>query len=1158
MGLQLILGRAGAGKTHTCWEEIKQELEKGESSVPLILLVPEQATFQNEMALASMVPGGGIMRAQVLSFQRLAYRVLQEVGGCARIFLDELGKKMILRELLEQHKGKLKIFSRAVEQPGFVDSLAEILSELKNYCIPPQKLEDLLQQEPMADQALLQAKLHDLFLIYQALEEYLASKYLDPDGYLLLLAERLEKSKLVAGAKVWLDGFSGFTPAEYKVLEKILQRAQQVKITLCLEPRQVRGSLMETELFYPTRETMLKLESLAQKAGVEIEPPLVLGDPCPYRFREAKPLAHLEKYFFQRPAPSFVGEPAGLKLVAAANRRAEVEAVAREILRLCREEGYRFRDVALILRDLEPYEQLIRTVFADYDIPFFIDRKRTVMHHPLVELIRSALEVLEENWAYEPVFRYLKTDLVPISREEVDLLENYVLAHGLRGKSWTQGQDWNYRRHYTLDEEEEELKPEEELELKLINEARERAAKDLLAFSRRLQKCENVRQMAEALFKLLMDLGVPQKLNEWCQEAQERGRLEEAQEHAQVWSGIVNLLDQLVEAMGEEKMSLPNFSQVLEAGLENLRLGLIPPGLDQVLVNNLEHSRNPNVRGAFVLGLNDGVYPLRMKEEGLLSEREREGLNRQGLELAPGSKRRLFDEQYLIYMALTRASHYLWLSYPLADEEGKALMPSMVISRVKELFPQLEEEVCTLEPGGGTKEALDFVSHPDRTLAYLAAQLREAKAGREISPLWWQVYNYFVQEPSLKEKAKGVLAGLFHVNNEKSLSTPLSRRLYGHPYRSSVSRLEKFAACPFQHFLSYGIRLQERSIYKLEAPDLGQFFHAALKLFVDKLRERGWEWGDLSRRECGELAEEVVGELAPKLQNEILLSTARHRYLTGKLRRTVERAALVLTEHARRGSFRPLALELDFGPQGKLPPLKVDLGNGLTLELTGRIDRVDWACCGGKNYLRVIDYKSGFSKLSLSDIFYGLKLQLLAYLEVVLTFCQHLTGEEALPAGVLYFSVKDPLISAPGPLTPEEVEQEILKKLKMQGYVVAEAQVVREMDRRISGYSQLLPVGLKNDDTFYANSSALSLEQFRLLRQHLQDTLKQLALEILNGNVRIHPYQKNGIRSCQYCRYKAVCHFDPLLAENTYRILSEDKAEEIWLRLKKKGGETGE
>lgn len=1157
MSLQFILGRAGSGKTHTCWEEIRWELQQEEASPPLILLVPEQATFQDELALASTPGLGGIMRAQVLSFQRLAWRVLQEVGGSARVLLDDLGKRMALRGLLEQHKDKLQLFYRAADQPGFIDSLADALSELKAYCLTPATIKGVLDSGLLVAHGLLGVKLQDLYLLYQKLEEYLASQYLDPDDYLLLLAERLEKSPTVQDAKIWLDGFSGFTPQEYKVLEKLLQVAGEVKITLCLEPKGSSQKPNETELFYPTKETLFKVESLARRLGVTVREPVVLAAAVPYRFREAEELAYLEKYFFQRPAAPYRGQTSRIKLVAAANRRAEVEGVAREITRLSREQGLRWREIAVILRDLEPYEQLIATVFTDHGIPFFIDRKKTVLHHPLVELIRSALEVIETNWNYEPVFRYLKTDLVPLSREKVDLLENYCLAHGLRGKSWTDGKPWSYRRQYTVGEE-TELTPWEEQELALINEARTVAAGDLLVLSQKLKEAKNVREMATALFELLASLNVQAKLNAWSKAAQQQGRLEEAREHVQVWNEILNLLDQIVEALGEEELSLEYFSKVLETGLESLRLGLIPPALDQVLVNNLEHSRNPNVKAAFVLGINDGVFPQRAKEEGLFSEVERENLKRYGLELAPGSRRRLFDEQFLIYLALTRASRYLWLSYPLADEEGRALMPSVVIARVKELLPHLPEKICTVEPTVSGEDEEEFISHPGRTLSFLAARLREAKAGRELSPLWWEVYNYFVDDPLCAAKSRWVLQSLFHRNNEGNISGTVSRALYGKRFRSSVSRLEKYASCPFAHFLSYGLRLQERSIYRLAAPDLGQFFHAALKIFVERLEAQNLEWGVLSRQECSRLTSEVVKELAPKLQNEILLSTARYRYLTRKLQQTVERAALVLTEHARRGSFRPVGLELGFGTGEKLPPLLFDLGNGLTMELTGRIDRVDLARCATGNYFRIIDYKSNFSRLTLEDIYHGLKLQLLAYLDVILNHAELLTGEPGKPAGILYFSVKDPLIPSGGPMPLEQLEKEIYKKLKMQGYVLADAEVVKEMDRAISGHSELIPAALKNDGTFHANSRVLTPEQFELLRKHLRETLQLVGREIMAGKVKIEPYRKGNNTSCQYCNFKPVCQFDLLLEDNVYRLLSEDCKEEIWLKFALKGVEAVE
>lgn len=1157
VSVQFIVGRAGTGKTTVCWSEIRRELQQSQEGQPLILLVPEQATFQNEQVLAATPGLNGLMRVQILSFRRLAWRVLQEVGGCARINLDDLGKKMILRELIERRAGELKFFARAAEQYGFVESLAETLSEFKSYCIAPADLHALVEDEKLLNHELLAAKLHDLGLLYGDLQNYLATGYLDPDDYLLLLAERLAESSLITGAKIWIDGFIGFTPQEYNVLAEIFLAAAEVYITLCVEEQEAGQAMKETHFMYPTWQTLLNLQALAKNLHVPLKETVSCSPLIPHRFSQANDLAHLEKYLFVRPTVKYGGETSNLVLAAAATRRAEVESVARDIIRLCREEGYRWRDITVLLRDMDSYPQLLTTVFSDYEIPFFIDYKHNVLHHPLVELIRSALEVVESNWNYEAVFRFLKSDLSAVTREEVDLLENYCLAHGIKGRKWTDGKPWTYRSVPAMDEE-AALTTREAEELALINHLRRKAAAELLLFCEKMKKALDVRARTTALFELLSALQVPSKIQAWSEEAEKLGRLSEAREHLQVWNGLVGLLDQLVEALGKESLSLANYLKVLEAGLANLQLSLIPPGLDQVLVNNLEHSRHPDIKAAYVLGINDGVFPVRIKEAGLLSDNDRDCLKQQGLEIAPDTRRRLFDENFLIYGALTRAGNYLWLSYPLADEEGKALLPSLLISRIKELFPALKTRDCAVDPQSAATDDLSFICHRDRTRAYLVAQLREAKAGREITPLWWQVYNYYVTDQEYRLKSRHILSSLFYYNNEAPLPPAVSCGLYGKRLKSSISRLEKYAACPFAHYLSYGLKLKERSIYKLAAPDLGQFFHAALKLFTERVLATGTDWAELSPAEGRRMAGEIAEELAPKLQNQILLSTARLHYLTGKLRRTIERAALVLTEHAKRGKFRPIGLELGFGSSETLPPLVLELANGLTMELAGRIDRIDLAYGQAGPYLRVIDYKSNYTQLSLSDIYYGLKLQLLAYLDIVLACSELLAGQQAKPAGMLYFSIKDPLIAAGYPLPAEKLEQEILKKLKMQGYVLADLEAIKLMDSSIKGYSEILPVACKTDGGFYANSAVLSVEQFELLRAHLRSTLKQLGSEIIAGNVKIAPYCKGNQRACHYCTYQAVCQFDLLLEGNAYRLYSDDKKEEVWQKLSLKGGQAGE
>jgi ATP-dependent helicase/nuclease subunit B len=1157
LSLRFIIGRAGSGKTRTCLDEIREEITVRPVGTPLVLLVPEQATFQTEYVLASTPGLKGFIRAQVLSFRRLAYRVLQEAGGAARPHIGDLGKRMLLRRLLEQRRDEIKVFRRSTRQPGFADTLARTLGEIKCYCIDPEDLvsasaalRNLHGAETLAE------KLEDLFLIYNDLEDVLADRFIDPDDYLNLLADRLTLSAAVRGGEVWVDGFSGFTPQEYRVLSSLLLNAGRVNITLCADLKTFSGNQDETEMFYPIRETYESLCELAAREGVLVERPLVLDGNEKGRY-QSPDISHLEKYFFRYPAPSRNESSGGVTLVVAANFRAETEGVAREITALCRDDGYRYRDIIILLRDLGTYPNLISSVFADHNIPVFIDQKRPVMHHPLVELVRSALEVFVTDWSFDPVFRFLKTDLTPLGREEVDLLENYVLAHGIRGGRWTDERPWEYRRRLSL-EEDSEITDVEAEELEAINRIRSQAAIFLREFCSAADLASNVRDITAALFNLLVSLEVPEMLESWSRTAESKGLLELSREHDQIWGGMTAMLDQVVESLGDEILSVQEYSAILDAGLDSMRLGLIPPGLDQVVVCSLERSRSPEARAAFVMGVSDGVLPARVSDRGILSEGERERLQAVGLKLAPGTRRRVFDEQYLVYIALTRSSEKLYLSYPLADDEGSAIAPSPVAARFRELLPGLAEKFWPVEPNGSDPDDLEFVSNPGRTMSHLVSRMREIKAGRQVNTLWQDVYSWFMRG-GYREKTSFILSSLFKSNREGRLPAGVGRALYGRKLKTSVSGIEKYRACPFSHFLSKGLNLQERTVYKIGAPDLGQFFHAALKLFGDQVREQGINWGQLDNEQCRALAGDVVDKLAPRLQSEILLSSARRRYLTGKLKKTVQQTALVLSEHSRRGSFQPVGLELAFGPDGDLPAVTFVLPGGSEMILTGRIDRIDAVKGDEGVYLRIIDYKSGRVTVSLQDIYHGLKLQLLAYLDVALRYAEKLAGGKGLPGAILYFRIDDPLVKTDGEIpAAEDIEKRILREFRMTGMVLADPHVVRLMDSGVTGDSDLIPVQIKKDGDFSARSAVLTQEEFVLLREHLRCQLTTAGSDILGGVIDISPYRRGSIRPCQYCPYKPVCQFDILIEGNTYRNIKYEDANAIWSKLLRMRGETVE
>lgn len=1159
MSLRFILGRAGAGKTQTCMNMIRDALEAPGAS-PIIYLVPEQATFQAERALLSS-GRAAMVRVQVLSFRRLAWRVLGEVGGAVRPQLGELGRRMALRGLIFRRDRELRVFHRAARRSGFIHRLAMTLAELGQHGITPAQLSGQLERlrESGRGSEVLALKVSDLALIYQDYLAYLEGRFTDPDGVLLLAARAIPDSRWLVGAQVWVDGFTGFDPQEYRVLSALMSRAARVHVALCLDD-EAPGRFADG-LFLPTRQTRDRLEQLARSEGISLEPALGLPPALP-RFSASPVLAHLERWLFALPVQMCPVSPSEqLALAAASNRRAEVEAAARQLVALARDRGYRWREMAVIVRDLEAYAELVATVLGGYGIPHFVDRRRPVPHHPLVELVRSALEVVTTGWAYEPVFRVLKTDLAGLSRDEVDQLENYVLAFGIRGRRWLEGGPWRYHRPFVLGEDRVPSQ-RDAYHLAYINRLRGKAARPLARLQRALRAAASVREVAVAVHDLLEGLGVAAQLEEWQRQAGTSGQPEAAQEHAQVYSGVLELLDQLVEAMGQDQLPLDELYQVMASGLESLTLGMVPPGLDQVVIGTVERSRHPELKAALVLGVGDAEFPRGRGEDVIFTDREREELGEAGLELAPTAYRRQLDEEYLAYVAFTRAGCFLHLSYPLADEGGRPLSPSPYLTRLQRMLPALRLTRSGGEVAGATGGDLPELTGPQQALGLLARRLATARKTGALDVTWVEVYRWLLGRPERRGQLQHVLGSVFHAHAAPPLPPDLVEQLYGNPVRTSVSRLERFASCPLWHFFGSGLGLKPRQVQTVDAPGTGAFFHACLKVFARRLQEQGKDWAELSRPEAAELMRAIVSQLAPALEGEVLLSTAHYRHLAKTMERALLRAVMVMTEHARRSRFRPAAVELEFGRAG-LPPLVLDLGAGWRMELHGQIDRVDVAESGGELFLRVVDYKTGTARLALDEVYHGTALQLLTYLLVAQESAPQFLTRAARSAALFYMALREPMISAAGPLPTEKVEQEIRNRFRLSGLVLADARVWRLMDDTLvpGAQSEVVPLSLNQDGSPSQRSRVVDEERLDLLLRFVRHRIRSLGQCMVRGEVGPHPIRRGTRRACQLCEYSAVCGFDILIPGNTYRELRPGSDAEVWPSLEaelRAGGEAGE
>ncbi|MBA4538727.1 helicase-exonuclease AddAB subunit AddB [Bacillus aquiflavi] len=1149
MSVRFIIGRSGTGKTANCLNEIRTSLLRSPDGSPIIYLVPDQMTFLSEYNLMTTPHLGGMIRAQVYSFSRLAWRILQDTGGGSRYHLNNIGVNMLIRKIIEEKKDELKLFQLAADKNGFIEQMEQILTEFKQYCIRPEELTDqhrLLSEENKG----LQDKLHDLELIYRYFEQALFGKYVDSEDYFRLMAEKIAQSDYLKNAEIFIDGFHSFTPQEYMVITQLMKHCQRVSIALTVDQPYIHFGPDELSLFRMTGETFQTLYNIAQSEGIKIEKNNLLYEQK--RWRDPS-LIHLESYFDSRPAIPFQ-KKARIHLYEAANRRAEIEGVARKINKLIRSKGYRYRDIAILMRNGNDYFDIIETIFNDYGIPIFIDQKRTMLNHPLIELIRSTLDIINSNWSYESVFRAVKTELLfPKNennqqiREKFDRLENYVLAYGIQGEKWTKRDRWIYRRFYGIEFENNVQTDQEKLVELELNELRLLITAPILRLARRLKRAKNGRLLSEAIFLYLEELDIPEKLEKWKLEAEQAGKLVKSREHDQAWNGMIELLDQFVELFGNEKLSLKQFSVIFEAGIESLRFSLVPPAIDQVLVADLEKSRLSDVKAAFIIGLNEGVLPAKMIDEGIVADDDREILQQKGLTIAPTSKTKLLDESFIAYKAFTTPSDELYLTYPIANEEGKALLPSFYIKRINDLFPAVEKGLFAIDPAPLPElDQLEYAANENMTLSYLTAQLQLKKRNYPIYDFWWDVYNYYLKSNSWSQLAKKVLASLFYENKSKQLSSETTRQLYGETIEASVSRMELFHSCPFSHFVKHGLKLRKRQVYRLEAPDIGELFHAALKYIADTIMKQNVSWSSLTKQQCRALARQAIDNIAPKLQNEILLSSNRHHYIKRKLENVLSRTSLVLSEHAKASGFSPVGVEVGFGPKGPLPPLEFRLKNDTKMNLVGRIDRIDKAEAQTGVFLRIVDYKSSIKDLNLTEVYYGLALQMLTYLDIIVTHANTLIGMDAMPAGVLYFHVHNPMIQAKKMLTIDELEQEIYKQFKMKGLMLADQNVIRLMDKSLdSGESKIVSAGIKKDGTLSKRSKVANSEQLNHLRHYVRNSYLKTGNEIMAGKIDISPYKLKNKTPCTFCSFKTVCHFDQTIEQNDYRILVPQKDEDI-------------
>lgn len=1115
MSLRFYFGPSGSGKSHRIYEEIMQRAAQ-EPGRNFLIIVPDQFTMQTQKDLVMRSDRGGILNIDVLSFGRLSHRILEEVGTKEMPVLDDTGKSLVLQKIAADLKEQLPAMGSLLHKQGYIHEVKSAISEFMQYGISTQDMDKLIASAEK--RGALAMKLRDLKTLYRGFQDYIRDHFITTEETLDVLRRSLVKSKILPDSVVVFDGFTGFTPIQNRLIQELMRVCEETIVTVTIgeeeDPYQMDG---EQKLFHLSKKTVEDLVELAAEAEVTRgEDVFVKGGPN--RFTEAPALWYLEQNLFRYQYEPYMEKQREIRMFEALSPREEVHQTALYIRKLIREEGLTYRDIAVVIGDLEGYASYVETEFGQLEIPCFIDRTRGIVLNPMIEYIKSALQLYIKDFSYDTVFHFLRSGMVDISREEIDELENYVIRTGARGYR-------TYSRLFTRRTEEMQQgsgqddteRAEETLER--LNRIRQQFADtvEILHMAPRAKAGEYV----DHLYDFLEQNQVQQKLLNYQQQFEQEGDLAKAREYAQIYRLVMDLLDQIYGLLGEEEISLQEFEDILDAGFGEITVGTIPQNVDRILVGDMERTRLKQVKVLFFLGVNDGNIPKNVSKGGIISDMDREFLIESGTEMAPSPRQQMYIQRLYLYLNMTKPSERLYLSYAKVNSDGKGIRPSYLIDTVRKLFPQLAVEYPQ------NRSRLEQIEGRQEGARYLAEELREYADGtlrEEERQDFYLMYRAYEADPEGRDR---LTAAAFRRYKESGLSRIVARALYGRQLENSVSRLETYAACACRHFLQYGLSLQEREEFGFEVSDMGNVYHAVLENFAGKLAESGRTWWDFDENFATQAIKEAVEGYAATYGETVLYSSARNEYAITRMSRILTRTVLTLQQHLKQGSFQPDDYELSFRFAEDLDSIHVDLSEEEKMHLQGRIDRIDVSEDAEHVYVKVIDYKSGNKKFDLAALYYGLQLQLVVYMNAAMELeSRKHPDKEIVPAALLYYHIDDPTIETPVELTQEQINEEILTKLRMNGVVNSDPAVVERLDRFLQDKSKVIPVEKKKDGSFSARSGILSREELHVVSAYVDTKIRQIGREILDGKIAANPYEKGNEEACTYCAYKKVCGFD--------------------------------
>lgn len=1136
-----------------------------------LLLVPDQFSLQAERDAFFYLDKTGLMDLAVVDFSALGHKILKEAGGPVPPLIDKYGRHMLLTRILEESDDALKIYKGVRGKNSFVERVNMLISEMKRSEVSVDMLREV--SESLEDSSFLKYKLKDIVTLFSLYEEAIAGKYLDSEDYITFYGDKMLDSSLVAASDVWVYGFDTFTPKNMLVLERILKTARSLNIVMTWEdaaktppersakvdagdPSQsgddVTGSCRHIacgdagflaaddreDLFSLTGFVIRNLVEMAEDLNEEVTCQAITGSGRDNLWSKT-----LREISVSPEVPLQEKDPR-ITAVCTSNIYAEADRAAAYILQLVREHGYRFGDIVVVCNDTGLRSGVIRRTFVRWGIPVFIDQKRKVIQHPVVGFLLSLLEIIGNGYRDSAVMQLIKSGFLGLAEEEQDALENYVQQFKIRGTLWKKPFS-RMGDNYTAED------------LNRFNELREQVVSVIETARDRIGKYNTAGEKIRGLYGFLADdFMMEDRIEAMAKAQQEAGFLDGAAETGQSWNVICRIFDQIVETVGEERLSGRALRQIVEAGLAEMEIGIVPVNPDSVLVGTMQRTRVGRVKALLVLGANEGLLPLQKTDEGLLSEREKAVLEEMDLEFSRTEDMVKQEERLAIYRTLSQPEERLYVSCSRIDETGGELRPSAVFRELENFLQSRAESddsvvLGDLEDG----EVTEIAVSPKGAISYLTDAFREYLEDGKLDEDWlYAGLWYGSHEP---EEMERIRRGMEFDNEQNALGGQLADALYRGDRRAieaSASRLEKYSGCPFAHFISYGLRPEDLRVFEMGPREIGDIYHECIMKLSQRLTagedsfqgldavpvaitDPDSRWMKITQEECRKEIRRILQEETGTYREGLLSSGRNESYRTERIVDICSRVAWAMIGQVRRGRIREMYFEQPFARGAQLPPIRVTAGEHEVL-IKGKIDRMDVLEMpehedGLETAVRIVDYKTGGDSVDVEHFRSGYKLQLMLYLKAATQ------KQEVKPAGVFLFKIREIDVDAdartvvPGEAAAEERMEDAYK---LEGIVLDDMDLIDAMDTEIGGASKVLPIKYVKKNGTYSGSSGgylFSREEFEELSAQVDRQVDRICREICDGKIDIRPKKEkkkdmegNYKTSCKYCSYKSICMFD--------------------------------